>query len=267
MAFAYTNYIANGTATTFAITFPRINNNHVKVYQSTNGLFSLVSGTAYSVVANNVVFTAAPTNATTIRVKRETPINARLVDFQNGSRLGENDLDNDSLQSFYLLQEHSDDQEILGNVDTSIVMGQCSRLTDGTIPIATQGTYVSVPAGVTATLDTAVSYGIALDTTTSGFALKNTSGIGRFFHVYASMDVTAGNNRTVGLRLNHIGGSGEIAATDCRSFTGTENHEAKLVTSWIIYMAPNTSVTMMVANHSSTASVVLKRGRLVIASV
>lgn len=267
MAFAYTNYTANGTATTFAITFPRINDSHVKVYQATNGLFSLVSGTAYSVVANNVVFTVAPANANTIRVKRKTPINTRLVDFQNGSRLGENDLDTDSLQTFYLLQEHSDDQEILGNVDTSIVMGQCSRLTDGTITITTQGTYVSVPAGVTATLDTLVSYGITLDTTTSGFALKNTSGIGRFFHVYGSMDVTAGNNHTVGLRLNHIGGQGEIAATDCRSFTGSGNQETKLVTSWIIYMAPNTSITLMAANHSSTTAITLKRARLVVASV
>ena len=267
MAFAYTNYTANGTATTFGITFPRINDSHVKVYQTTNGLFSLVSGTAYSITGNNVIFTAAPANANIIRVKRETSINARLVDFQNGSRLGESDLDTDSIQAFYLLQEHSDDQEILGNVDTSIVMGQCSRLTDGTIPITTQGTYVTVPAGVTATLDTAVSYGIALDTTTSGFALKNTSGIGRFFHVYASMDVTAGSNQNVGLRLNHIGGQGEIAATDCRAFTGSGTHDTKLVTSWIIYMAPNTSVTMMAANHNGTTSVLLKRGRLVVASV
>jgi hypothetical protein len=267
MAFSYTDYTANGTATTFAITFPRINNSHVKVYQTNDGLFSLVSGTAYSVVANNVVFNAAPANANIIRVKRETPINARLVDFQNGSRLGESDLDNDSLQSFYLLQEQSDDQEILGNVDTSIVMGQCSRLTDGTIPITTQGTYVSVPAGVTATLDTAVSYGVALDTTTSGFALKNTSDIGRFFHVYASMDVTAGSNQNVGLRLNHIGGQGEIAATDCRAFTGSGTHETKLVTSWIIYMAPNTSVTMMAANHSGTNNITVKRARLVVSAV
>jgi hypothetical protein len=223
--------------------------------------------TAYVITGNNVVFTTAPTNGLTIRVKRKTPNNARIVDFQNGSRLGEVDLDTDSLQAFYLLQENADDQEILGNIDGSLIMGQCSRLTDGTIPITTVGTYVSVPVGVTATLDTAASYGIALDTTTSGFALKNTSGIGRFFHVYASMDVTAGNNHTIGLRLNHIGGQGEIAATDCRSFTGSGNQETKLVTSWIIYMAPNTSVTMMAANHSNTTAVVLKRARLVVASV
>ena len=267
MAFAYTNYTANGSNTTFAITFPRINDQHVKVSSSTNGLFTPVLSTAYVITGNNVVFTTAPANGTTIRVKRETPINARLVDFQNGSRLGETDLDTDSLQTFYLLQEHSDDQEILGNVDTAIVMGQCSRLTDGTIPITTVGTYVTIPAGVTATLDTLVSYGITLDTTTSGFALKNTSGVGRFFHVYGSMDVTAGNNHTVGLRLNHIGGQGEIAATDCRSNTGSGNHETKLVTSWIIYMAPNTSVTLMAANHSNTTAITLKRARLVVASV
>lgn len=267
MAFAYTDYTANGTATTFGITFPRINDNHVKVYQSTNSVFSLVSGTAYTIQNNNVVFNTAPANANTIRVKRETPNNARLVDFQNGSRLGESDLDINSLQAFYLLQEEHDDLELYGIYNTMSVMGQCSRMTDGTVTITTQGTYVLFPTAVAATLDASTANGIELDTSTNGFVLKNVSGIGRFFRVYGSVDATSANNQTLGVKLNHVGGGGELNASECRAFTGSGNQEAKLVTSWIIYMPNNTSVALMVANHSGTQNVTVKRARLVVSAV
>jgi hypothetical protein len=267
MAFAYTDYTANGTATTFAITFPRINDNHVKVYQSTNSVFSLVSGTAYAIQNNNVVFNAAPADANTIRVKRETPNNARLVDFQNGSRLGESDLDTDSLQAFYLLQEEHDNLELYGIFNTMSVMGQCSRMTDGTVNITTQGTYVLFPTAVAATLDATTANGIELDTSANGFVLKNVSGIGRFFRVYGSVDATAGNNKTLGVLLNHVDGQGSIANSECRAFTGFGNQEAKLVTSWIIYMPNNTSVALMVANHSGTDTITVKRARLVVSAV
>lgn len=267
MAFSYTDYTANGTATTFGITFPRLNDNHVKVYQATNSVFSLVSGTAYSISGNNVVFNVAPANASTVRLKRETPNISRIVDFQNGSRLGENDLDTDSLQAFYLLQEEHDNLELYGIFNTMTVMGQCSRITDATVTINTQGVYRLLPTTVAATLDATTANGIELDTTTNGFQLKNVSGIGRFFRVYGSMDATAGNNQTLGVKLNHVGGAGEINNTECRAFTGSAGAEAKLVTSWIIYLPNNTSVALMVANHSGTTTVTVKRARLVVSAV
>jgi len=106
MALTYSDYTASGSATTFAIPFDRISDSHVKVYSNyvlqTNG---------YSVVGNNVVFSSAPTAGTIIRVRRISDATERVVDYVDGSRLSETDLDSDSKQAFYLIQEGRDINE------------------------------------------------------------------------------------------------------------------------------------------------------------
>jgi hypothetical protein len=56
--------------------------------------------------ATQIRFSVAPSNTFPVRLKRLTPNTARLVDFQNGSSLdADADLDKDSNQTFFLLQE------------------------------------------------------------------------------------------------------------------------------------------------------------------
>jgi hypothetical protein len=120
MALTYIDYTGNGASTTFAIPFDRIKDAHVKVYVANNLITS-----GYSIVANNVIFAVAPANGNSIRIKRQTEDSVRLIDFVDGSRLNEDDLDTDSKQAFYLVQEAKEQNELttLGDIPDLSITG------------------------------------------------------------------------------------------------------------------------------------------------
>jgi hypothetical protein len=107
MALTFQDYTANGTAVSFAIPFDRIRDVHVKVFY---GATEITTG--WSVSGNNVVFTSPPANGTVVRIRRITDFTERLVDYVDGSRLNEVDLDTDSKQAFYLIQESRDINDV-----------------------------------------------------------------------------------------------------------------------------------------------------------
>ena len=147
-------------------------------------------------------------------------------------------------------------------IDGVAIRGQCSKMTDGTITIATQGTYVTT--GLTATLDSDTAYGMVLGTT-DAFGLKNDSGGTKLFRIYGSIDATDGNNSTLGIKLAKNGVA--IDNSECRAFTGSGAQEAKLVTSWMVELADGDEVSLLIANHSSDTDITLKRGRVVAVEV
>ena len=147
-------------------------------------------------------------------------------------------------------------------IDGVAVRGQCSRMTDGTIDITIQGTYVST--GLTATLDTDTAYGMVLGTDDT-FGLRNTSGGTKLFRIYGSIDATDGNNNTLGVKLAKNGTA--IDETECRAFTGSGAQEAKLVTSWMVELDDGDEISLMIANHSNTTDITLKRGRVIAVEV
>jgi len=149
-------------------------------------------------------------------------------------------------------------------LDGVAVRGQCSRMTEGTIDIVTQSAYVST--GLTATLDSDTAHGMVRGTTDT-FGLRNDSGATKLFRVYGSIDaVTAtGNNKTLGIKLAKNGTA--IDATECRAFTGGSNEEGKLVTSWLVQLADDDEVSLLIANHSNTTDITFKRGRIIAVEV
>jgi len=147
-------------------------------------------------------------------------------------------------------------------IDGVAIRGQCSKISYGTIDITTQGTYVTT--GLTATLDSDTAYGMVLGTT-DAFGLKNDSGGTKLFRVYGSIDATDGNNSTLGIKLAKNGTA--IDNSECRAFTGSGAQEAKLVTSWMVELADGDEVSLLIANHSNTTDITLKRGRVVAVEV
>jgi hypothetical protein len=143
-----------------------------------------------------------------------------------------------------------------------MVRGQCSKMTDGTIDITTEGAYTST--GLTATLDTDTAYGMVLGTDDT-FGLRNTSGGTKLFRIYGSIDATDGNNSTLGVKLAKNGVA--IDNSECRAFTGSNAQEAKLVTSWMVELDDGDEVSLLIANHSNTTDIILKRGRIVASEV
>jgi|688.fasta_scaffold10358_10 hypothetical protein len=135
--------------------------------------------------------------------------------------------------------------------------GQASRTTDGNVTIVTAGTYVEA---ADLTLDSANTFGM-LKSGSYQSGLSNNSGATRTFQIYASIDATANNNNTLGIRLAKNGTA--IAQTECRAQTSGSGHESKLVTSWLVSLAANDSIHVLVTNFSATGTLTVKRGRIV----
>ena len=145
--------------------------------------------------------------------------------------------------------------------DGTAYYGQVSRMTSGTINVATAGVYQST--GLTGTLDSE-AYGISLGTTDT-MAVKNTSGETVLYKIYASADVESGNNHVLGIKLALNGV--EIDETECRSPTGTgSGNFAKLVTNWMIELAPDDEVALFFTDFTTNGNKTLQRCRIVAAT-
>jgi hypothetical protein len=147
-------------------------------------------------------------------------------------------------------------------INTRGIYGQLSRQTLGTVTVGTAGNYVST--GLVGTLDSNASKGVALGTTET-LALKNETENTRTVNVFAAYDaVASSSNKVFALKLakNQV----PIDETDCRAiYTGVGN--AKLVTNWIIDLAPEDEVALYVANITDTTQVVISRCKMVVTPV
>ncbi|MCX4024742.1 hypothetical protein H0A36_28735 [Endozoicomonas sp. SM1973] len=104
MALSYKDYIADGQTKDFAIPFKFLNSNHIKVY--------VAGKQANCSINNNVASLSSPPAANVVvRVKRETPLHERAVDFDDGAILSEAVLDMANEQLFYVAQEVLDYSE------------------------------------------------------------------------------------------------------------------------------------------------------------
>ena len=133
MANSYVEYTGNGSTTAFAIPFPFISSSHVT---------ATVAGvsTAITIAGSTATFSSAPASSATIRISRNTSPTVRLVDYTAPSTLTEEDLDNDSLQAFYLGQEAKDtvDDTIRKSASTLQWDADSKKIENVTNPTANQ---------------------------------------------------------------------------------------------------------------------------------
>jgi hypothetical protein len=109
---AQVTYTGNGSTTGYAIPFEYIASSHVKAF------IDNVATTAFTIAGSTLTFTTAPANSAVIRIERQTPTDARLVDFTDGSVLTEADLDQSADQNFFIAQETSDANQSAMTIDT-----------------------------------------------------------------------------------------------------------------------------------------------------
>lgn len=120
MAYSYVIYLGNGTQRDYTVTFPYISREHVKIY--VDSVQQTITWLSDSVIR----ITIPPTAGATILIQRVTPTDEKLVDFANGGRFSEDDLDIITDQMLYAFQEdlesRSDDlvnyTSIYGDVQT-----------------------------------------------------------------------------------------------------------------------------------------------------
>lgn len=101
MANSYVVYASDGSDVTFIVTFPYLNQSHVKV--SVNGVDTAITWDSATVVR----LASAPDVGAVVKVYRETSPTLGLVDFSTGF-LPEEDLDLAYIHNFYLAQESRD---------------------------------------------------------------------------------------------------------------------------------------------------------------
>lgn len=131
MAYSYIAYTGNGATTQFALPFPYIRKEHVKVYVN-------YVDTAYTWLNDSTVqLASAPANGLRVEVRRLTPLNAPLVDYADGSTLVAADLDTANLQQLYLQQELDDDLQQTVSIDpaTGLPSAGGQRITNVGTPI------------------------------------------------------------------------------------------------------------------------------------
>ena len=121
---ARVSYTGNGSVAQYALPFSYIAASHIEAYLDN------VETSAFTVSGSTLTFTTAPANAVAILIKRVTPTDTRLVDFQDGSVLTESDLDLSADQNFYIAQESSDTaQSHIALNNSDVWDGQSKRLT------------------------------------------------------------------------------------------------------------------------------------------
>lgn len=120
MAFARDVYTASAAQTDFTISFPYVQTSHILVYED-GVLQTEGAGNDYTIVSSTICrFTAGLVGGEEIVLVRDTSSTVRLVDYATASTLTEEDLDNDSIQAFYMAQEAVDDANTkLGKVATT----------------------------------------------------------------------------------------------------------------------------------------------------
>lgn len=134
MAYSYVVYTGNGSTTQFAITFPYIRKEHVKVYVN-------YVDTAYTYVNDTTVqLAAAPASPLRVEVRRVTPLANVLVDYTDGSTLVAADLDTSNLQSLYNEQELDDSLKQTVSIDpaTGLPSAGGQRITSVANPVNAQ---------------------------------------------------------------------------------------------------------------------------------
>src|SRR5210317_658622 len=113
MANTFVDYTGDNTTTSFAFSFPYLDDSHIVVQVDqasvSGGAFvTKTLTTDYTIQTSPskaIIFVTAPATGDRIRIKRDSASETALVDFENGSVLTEVELDRAYLHNLYLNEE------------------------------------------------------------------------------------------------------------------------------------------------------------------
>lgn len=112
MAISYVRYNGTGAQTNFSITFPYLERDHLEVrVDNVEVSFSWVNATT-------VAISPAPANGTIVELRRRTPSDTPIADFQDGAIVTEEQLDQNAKQSLFVSQESE------GRSDAALALAQ-----------------------------------------------------------------------------------------------------------------------------------------------
>ncbi len=106
MAYSFDIYTGDGSNRNFAIPFGYLAKAHVEV--RFDGVLKAVTTDYTFLTASTIQTVLAPAGGVKVEVRRNTPKTTQFVNFVDASTLTETDLDNNALQTLYLMQEALD---------------------------------------------------------------------------------------------------------------------------------------------------------------
>ena len=159
MAFSYYTYTGDGTTTQFPVAFGYIRREHVlATVAGAPATFTFVNSTT-------IQMDAPPANGAVVRVYRQTPLTAPLVNFTDGSTLVAADLDTNALQSIYTQQELDDSiVEGLAGVIPNGDKGDITTSVGGTVWLIDAGAVVEAKVATGAITEAKVGTGAITET-------------------------------------------------------------------------------------------------------
>jgi hypothetical protein len=160
--YAEVSYTGNGATINFVVSFPYIEKSHIKVYLDDvlTSAYTWDDGTT-------IVMNSAPANGVIVTIVRESSISTRLTNYNDGSKLVEADLNDDSEQALYLIQETRDLIEDNSQISTTID----ARVTQNESDIATNTSDIATNTANIATNTSDISdNSIAIAANTSNIA-------------------------------------------------------------------------------------------------
>lgn len=115
MAYSWVDLAGTGGQQNFNFSIPYLSSSHLTV------TIDSILTTAWTLTSTYVLRLDSPLSAdATVRIRRITPIDEPVVDFSNGSTLGESDLDMALAQIIYAAQELEDATSVSGLADAVI---------------------------------------------------------------------------------------------------------------------------------------------------
>lgn len=137
--------------------------------------------------------------------------------------------------------------------------GQSWRMNDATVSGIARDVYSVV--NISGFFDNSVASGIVAASGT-GFGLRNNTGATFIFQVSVALEASAGNQDHLGIMLTKNGAV--VSGTDSRAHTGNSSSEAPLnIPRHLISLSNGDEVGVAVANFSSSANIIIRRGRIV----
>lgn len=169
-AYAAHTYTATGGQTDFNIGWPYLADSHVKLR------INSVASTAFTLVSGGTVLrlNSGATNGDEVYIYRDTPTDSRLVDFESGAGLPEEDLDTAFNQVFYALEEflfNTDVDEILAAVEDVSEAAAAAAASEAAAELAETNAETAETAAEAAQAAAEATLGL-FDTTLTGDAGK-----------------------------------------------------------------------------------------------
>jgi hypothetical protein len=193
MAFARDVYTASASQTDFTITFAYIDSAHVEVYKD-GVLQTSGAGNDYTIVSSTIVrFNSGLAGGETVVLQRATSQTVRLVDYATASTLTEEDLDNDSLQAFYMSQESIDiAEQAMGK--TTAEEWDFENTASDNVPTPTAGDQVANKTYVDAVTVAAGNVPTPDDPGEDNYFLKGASGLWDWFNLFGTANTWSAAN-------------------------------------------------------------------------